>query len=64
MPTMGASSPDSRLVADEPERRWDQARQRVRAIETQIAQRQHDKGQVVAPTRKELRELASKLGAL
>jgi hypothetical protein len=43
------------------ERRWDQALQRVRAIENQIALHTRGQGMVVAPTREELEQLASKL---
>jgi hypothetical protein len=56
-----AADPENRLIAAELERRWDQALERVRAIENQIALHMRGQGMVVAPTREELEQLASKL---
>ena len=56
-----AADPENRLVADELERRWNQALQRVQEIEVRIEE--HHRGQVktTTPTREEFEELASKL---
>jgi DNA invertase Pin-like site-specific DNA recombinase len=56
-----AADPENRLVADELERRWNQALQRVHEIEVRIEE--HHRGQVktTTPTREEFEELASKL---
>jgi hypothetical protein len=51
----------NRLIAAELERRWNQALQRVHAIEHQVAERMHDQSAVIAPPRQELEELANKL---
>jgi DNA repair exonuclease SbcCD ATPase subunit len=56
-----AAEPENRLIAAELGRRWDQALQRVHAIENQIARHTRGQGMVVAPTREELEQLASKL---
>ncbi len=59
-----AADPQNRLVADELERRWNQALQRVQEIELRIEQ--HIQGQVktTAPTREEFEDLAAKLEAV
>jgi hypothetical protein len=48
-----ATDPDNRLVADELERRWDQALQRVQEIEARIEQHRHSQPAVTRsrPTR-------------
>jgi DNA invertase Pin-like site-specific DNA recombinase len=56
-----AIDPDNRLVADELERRWNTALQRVREIEARIDQHVHDRGQPVVPTRDEFEHLAADL---
>ena len=56
-----AVDPENRLIAAELERRWNQALQRVHAIENQVAERMHDQSAVMAPPRQELEELANKL---
>ena len=45
-----ATDPDNRLVADELERRWNTALQRVREIEERIDQHVHGRRQPVVPT--------------
>jgi DNA invertase Pin-like site-specific DNA recombinase len=59
-----ATDPENRLVADELERRWNQALQRVHDIEGRIDQ--HLKGQrpVATPTREEFENLAADLEAV
>jgi DNA invertase Pin-like site-specific DNA recombinase len=59
-----ATDPDNRLVADELERRWNQALQRVREIEARIEQRVRGQCQVVVPTREEFENLAADLEAV
>jgi hypothetical protein len=56
-----AADPENRLIAAELERRWDQALQRVQTIENQFARHMRGQEVVVAPTREELEQLASKL---
>ena len=57
-----ASDPENRLVADELERRWNQALQRVREVELRIEQHVHRHGNVTAaPTREQFEDLASEL---
>ena len=58
------ADPENRLVADEVERRWNQALQRVQVIERQIEQHVRDQGQVATPTREELEALATDLQAV
>ena len=43
-----ASDPENRLVADELERRWNQALQRVREVELRIEQHVHRHGNITA----------------
>ncbi len=59
-----ATDPDNRLVADELERRWNQALQRVRGIEERINQHVQGRQQAVAPTREEFEHLAADLEAV
>jgi DNA invertase Pin-like site-specific DNA recombinase len=59
-----AADPENRLVADELERRWNQALQRVRELELQIEQHVDRQGNAIAPTRQELAGLAADLEAL
>jgi DNA invertase Pin-like site-specific DNA recombinase len=56
-----AADPENRLVADELERRWNQALQRVQEIELRIQQHVQGQGKTTAVTREEYEELASKL---
>jgi DNA invertase Pin-like site-specific DNA recombinase len=57
-----AADPENRLVADELERRWNQALQRVREVELRIEQHVHRHGHVrAAPTREQFEDLASEL---
>jgi hypothetical protein len=59
-----ATDPDNRLVADELERRWNQALQRVREIEERIEQHVQGRQQAVVPTREEFEDLAADLEAV
>jgi len=59
-----AADPENRLVADELERRWNQALQRVREVELRIEQHVEDHGQGATPTREELEGLATELEAV
>jgi hypothetical protein len=59
-----ATDPDNRLVAEELERRWNQALQRVREIEGRIDQHVHGQRQVVIPTREDFEDLAADLEAV
>jgi DNA invertase Pin-like site-specific DNA recombinase len=56
--------PDNRLVADELERRWNQALLRVREVELQIQQHHQRQDQVAVPTAEEFAELAADLEAV
>src|SRR6266436_3707071 len=56
-----AADPQHRLVADELERRWNQALQRVQEIEVRIEQHVHGQGKTTTPTREEFDDLAAKL---
>lgn len=56
--------PDNRLVADELERRWNQALLRVREVESQIQQHHQRQDQVAVPTAEEFAELAADLEAV
>ena len=58
------ADPDNRLVADELERRWNQALLRVREVEAQIGQHHRRQDQATAPTTEEFTELAADLEAL
>jgi DNA invertase Pin-like site-specific DNA recombinase len=59
-----ATDPDNRLVAEELERRWNQALQRVRDIEGRIDQHIEGQRQVVIPTREDFEDLATDLEAI
>jgi DNA invertase Pin-like site-specific DNA recombinase len=59
-----ATDPDNRLVADELERRWNQALQRVHEIEDRIEQHVHGRRDVVVPTREAFDNLAADLEAV
>jgi hypothetical protein len=59
-----ATDPENRLVADELERRWNQALQRVREIEERINQHVQGQQQAVVPTREEFENLAADLEAV
>src|SRR5438094_178239 len=56
-----ATDPENRLVADELERRWTTALQRVREIEERIEQHTHGRSQPVVPSRDEFENLAADL---
>jgi DNA invertase Pin-like site-specific DNA recombinase len=58
------ADPENRLVADELERRWNQALQRVREVEAQIEQHHQRQGQTTTPTAEEFVELAADLEAI
>lgn len=58
------ADPDNRLVADELERRWNQALLRVREVEAQIAQHHQRMEQATTPTAEEFAELAADLEAV
>lgn len=59
-----AADPENRLVADELERRWDQALKQVQIVQEQLDQHVQQEQQIVAPTRDEFLDLASKLEGL
>jgi DNA invertase Pin-like site-specific DNA recombinase len=59
-----AADPENRLVTDELERRWNQALERVREIETRIAAHQDGHAQHRPATQKEFEELAANLEAV
>ena len=59
-----AADPQNRLVADELERRWNQALQRVQEIELRIEQHIQVQGKTTTPTREEFEDLAAKLEAV
>jgi len=59
-----ASDPENRLVADEFERRWNQALQRVREIEDRIDRHVQGQQHVRAPTREAFEQLAADLEAV
>lgn len=60
-----AADPENRLVADELERRWNRALQRVREVELRIDQHVHHCGNVPpVPTRGQLEDLAGELEAV
>jgi hypothetical protein len=59
-----AADPENRLVADELERRWNQALQRVHEIEVRIDRHLQGQQQIVAPTREEFEDLAADLEAV
>ena len=60
-----AADPENRLVADELERRWNRALQRVREVELRIEQHIHQHRNVAPiPTREQFEELATELEAV
>ena len=59
-----ATDPENRLVADELERRWNHALQRVHEIQGRIEQHLHTKPGVAPPTREEFAGLAADLEAV
>jgi len=59
-----ATDPANRLVADELERRWNQALQRVQEIEARIDQHHHSQPAVAVQTREEFAGLAADLEAV
>lgn len=59
-----AADPQNRLVADELERRWNQALQRVQEIELHIEQHVQGQAKTTTPTREEFEDLAAKLEAV
>ncbi|HKZ72474.1 MAG TPA: recombinase family protein, partial [Steroidobacteraceae bacterium] len=59
-----AADPENRLVADELERRWNQALERVREIEQRIAQHSGARPQEPVPTAEEFSGLAERLEEL
>ena len=59
-----AADPQNRLVADELERRWNQALQRVQEIELCIEQHAQGQAKTTTPTREEFDDLAAKLEAV
>src|SRR5438128_9810901 len=59
-----AADPENRLVADELERRWNQALQRVHEIEGRIDQHIQGQGQIPTPPREEFENLAADLEAV
>lgn len=59
-----AADPDNRLVADELERRWNQALQRVQNVQEQIDRHTQCEQQVAAPGREEFLNLATQLATL
>ena len=59
-----ATDPENRLVADELERRWNQALQRVQQIEGRIDQHLQGQRHVASPTREEFEDLAADLEAI
>lgn len=58
------ADPANRLVADELERRWNQALLRVREVESQIEQHHRRQDQVALPSPEEFAELAADLEAV
>jgi len=58
------ADPANRLVADELERRWNQALLRVREVESQIEQHHRRQDQVALPAAEEFAELAADLEAV
>lgn len=59
-----AADPENRLVADELERRWNQALQNLQSVQEQLDQHRRDKEQVITPSREEFLELATQLESL
>ena len=59
-----ATDPENRSVADELERRWNQALQHVREIEERIEQHVQGRRQAVVPTQEEFENLSADLEAV
>jgi DNA invertase Pin-like site-specific DNA recombinase len=59
-----AADPENRLVADELERRWNQALQQVKSVQEQLDQHARQHEPIALPTREDFLELASQLEAL
>jgi len=59
-----AADPENRLVADELERRWNQALERVQALQLQIEQHAHRQDAVAIPSPEEFQDLAADLEAV
>jgi DNA invertase Pin-like site-specific DNA recombinase len=59
-----AADPENRLVADELERRWNQALQQVHAVQEQLDQHAHREEQIAVPSREEFLDLAARLEEL
>jgi hypothetical protein len=59
-----ATDPENRLVADELERRWNSALQRVREVEERIDQQVHGRNHVAVPSRAAFEHLAADLEAV
>lgn len=59
-----AADPENRLVADELERRWNQALHNVQGVQEQLDQRLRDKEQIAVPSREEFLDLATQLESL
>jgi len=59
-----AADPENRLVADELERRWNQALQQVKVVQEQLDEHLRLKEQVAPPSRREFLRLADQLEAL
>ena len=57
------ADPENRLVADELERRWNVALQRVRELETRIDQHSQTQKDMAIARQEEFLELASELGS-
>ena len=58
------ADPDNRLVADELERRWNQALLRVREVQSQIEQHHRREEQTINPNAEEFTDLAANLEAV
>src|SRR5262249_27006743 len=59
-----AADPENRLVADELERRWNHALERVQEIESRIAEHVHRHDRTPAASREEFEALASELESI
>jgi hypothetical protein len=59
-----AADPENRLVADELERRWNQALQQVQAVQEQLDEHTKREEHVVAPSREDFLDLAARLEEL
>ncbi len=59
-----AADPENRLVADELERRWNHALERVQALQAQIEQHVHRQDAMAVPSQEEFQDLAADLEAV